>query len=137
MLTRTSHGVATTLLTALLAVTLFVLGLDPLRAAAQPMPEADVPPALRPWIPWALEGSSHQCAVRDGALGNDANPSFGGIEPVCVWPGDLALVVAPEGGSFTLEVTSDHRVPQALPGRGRHWPIDVRVDGRAAVAGAP
>lgn len=134
MLMRTSHRVLSTLLTAALAATLFVLELHSLPARAQPMPEADVPPALRPWIPWALEGSSHQCAVRDGALGNDANPfAGGGAEPVCVWPGDLALVVGAEGGSFSLEVTSDHRVPQALPGRGRHWPIDVRVDGRAAV----
>jgi hypothetical protein len=133
MLTRTSHRVLSTLLTAALAATLFVLELHATPASAQPMPEADVPPALRPWIPWALEGSSHQCATRDGALGNDANPFAGGAEPVCVWPGDLGLVVAADGGSFTLEVTSDHRVPQALPGRGRHWPIDVRVDGRAAV----
>jgi hypothetical protein len=133
MLTRFPHRVVSTLFTAALAATLFVLELHPLRVAAQPMPEADVPPAMRPWIPWALEGSSHRCAVRDGALGNNANPFEGGAEPVCLWPGDLGLVIEAGGGSFSLEVTSDHRVPQALPGRGRHWPSDVRVDGRPAV----
>ncbi|MFO0711370.1 MAG: hypothetical protein U0353_16085 [Sandaracinus sp.] len=116
-----------------LLVAVGLLSSLPARLAAQPMPESDVPPSLRPWIPWALEGSSHQCAARDGVMGNDANPIEGGGEPVCVWPGDLALVVTAEGGSFTLEVTSDHRTALALPGRGRHWPVDVRVDGRAAV----
>jgi hypothetical protein len=106
----------------------------PLTALAQPLPEADVPPALRPWIPWALDGAAaYGCTFRDGAIDNDANPAFGTGEPVCVWPGDLAVSIAASGGSFVLEATSDRRTPVALPGGSRHWPADVRVDGRPAV----
>jgi hypothetical protein len=104
-------------------------------AAAQPLPASDVPPALRPWIPWALDGAAAWgCTMRDGATDNDANPSFGGTAaPVCVWPGDLTLVLARDGGTFVLEATSDRRTALALPGRARHWPRDVRVDGRPTV----
>jgi hypothetical protein len=33
------------------------------RASAQPLPEADVPPALRPWIPWALEANLSSATI--------------------------------------------------------------------------
>ncbi|GAB4210369.1 MAG: hypothetical protein OHK0013_30940 [Sandaracinaceae bacterium] len=103
-------------------------------ATAQPLPEADVPPALRPWIPWALDGvASWGCTLRDGTSDNDANPVVGSAEPVCVWPGELTLRLAADGATFAIEATSDRRTALALPGRARHWPREVTVDGRPAV----
>jgi hypothetical protein len=99
--------------------------------AAQPMPEADIPPALRPWIPWALDGSpAWGCTLADGRPDDNAG---GQPAPICVWPGDLSLEVAEDGGTFLLEATSDRRTPLALPGRARHWPREVTIDGRPAV----
>ncbi|MDW8246911.1 MAG: hypothetical protein RMJ84_10065, partial [Sandaracinaceae bacterium] len=39
-------------------------------AFAQPMPESDIPPVLRPWIPWVLdEVPDWGCAEREGMKG--------------------------------------------------------------------
>lgn len=126
---------------AAIAALLFVGGAAS-RAAAQTVPEqaspgqqvfseADVPPALRPWIPWALDGASRTCARLDvpaaaGQVGQVGQAS----RSVCAWPGMLRLRVDARGGSFVLDVSSDARVRQGLPGAGRAWPSGVRVDGR-------
>ncbi|HTS82342.1 MAG TPA: hypothetical protein VMH40_17185 [Myxococcaceae bacterium] len=93
-------------------------------ARAQPLPPSDVPPALRPWIPWAL-------------LGNEqlACPRFNGTdhEPGCVWIGRLQVEVSSRGGRFHQEVELFARDPVPLPGDAEHWPLDVR-DGATPVA---
>ena len=104
------------------------------RAFAQPIAQTDIPPELRPWVPWVLEETMYGCTLRDTAsLGNDVNPTGGAATTICVWPGDLRVRVTNEGGTFELEATSDRRAPLTLPGGGRRWPVDVRVDGAPAV----
>ena len=93
-------------------------------ARAQPLAPADVPPALRPWIPWAMHGSEQQTCPR--LEGTDAAPG-------CVWIGRLRLEASPLGGRFREEVELFTRDAVALPGDAQHWPLDVR-DGAAAVA---
>jgi hypothetical protein len=92
------------------------------RTAAPP----SVPEALRPWIPWALHG--HEQDLCPTLPGED--------EPVCAWGGRLELALAASGGRFsqTWEVYAEGPIP--LPGAGAQWPLDVKVDGRPAVAAA-
>ena len=128
-----SHALRLTLLA------LAFLGVES-RAHAQPIDEADIPPELRPWVPWVLEETNYGCTMRDTAqLGsdanmfNDVNPTAGALTTICVWPGDLRVRVTDEGGTFTLDATSDRRSQLVLPGGGRRWPVDVQVDGAPAV----
>ena len=109
-------------------------------AEAQPLAPSDVPPELRAWIPWALDSApNYGCTFGDAAPGNDANAAVDA--PICVWPGELVLTVGASEATFALDATSDRRTVLGLPGGGRNWPVDVRVDGQAAVvlvqAGAP
>lgn len=93
-------------------------------AHAQPLAPADVPPALRPWIPWVLHGSEQK-----------ACPPFQGSEdaPGCVFVGRLQLEASPRGGRFREEVEVFARDAVPLPGDAEHWPLDVR-DGPSPVA---
>ncbi|MGZ6140340.1 MAG: hypothetical protein ACXWLA_06680, partial [Myxococcaceae bacterium] len=93
-------------------------------ASAQPLAPGDVPPALRPWIPWAMHGSEQQACPR--LDGTDAAPG-------CVWIGRLQLEATALGGRFREEVELFSRDAVPLPGDAEHWPLDVR-DGAATVA---
>jgi hypothetical protein len=113
---------------ALVTLTLgIVVVADP--AQAQPISRQDIPPELRPWVPWVLD------AVPD--LGC---PRVQG-RPVCVWPGRLGLDLSSSGGRFTLAAQTDREADLSLPGTAQVWPRDVRVDGRVVAvfgeAGAP
>ncbi|MGV8038988.1 MAG: hypothetical protein AB2L07_02525 [Thermoanaerobaculaceae bacterium] len=88
--------------------------------AAEPAPRDDVPPALRDWAGWVLAGTEElRCTPAEGQV-------------VCLWPGRLRLDVRDGGADFAFEVTAERRLAVPLPGGDRHWPQDVRVDGRAA-----
>jgi hypothetical protein len=89
-------------------------------ASAQPVSPADVPPPLRPWIPWVLD------EVRDFGC-----PRVQG-RPVCLWPGRLRLDLDRAGGTFVLDVQADRDAEAPLPGSAEVWPLDAAVDGRAA-----
>ncbi|HKC23339.1 MAG TPA: hypothetical protein VKF32_01285, partial [Thermoanaerobaculia bacterium] len=90
------------------------------RALSQPFPRKDVPPALGPWVPWALDGADEKlCPAVKGAA-------------VCLWPGRLTLTLAASGGTFRQELTADRALHASLPGGARSWPQDVTLDGRAA-----
>jgi len=93
-------------------------GTDP--ALAQPISRQDLPPDLRPWVPWVLdEVPGLGCPKVQGT-------------PVCVWPGRLDLDLTRTGGTFTLRVRADREADLFLPGTAQLWPLDVRLDGRAA-----
>jgi hypothetical protein len=112
--------------------TLAIFWLPQLAAHAQPLPQADVPPELRAWIPWALDTApNYGCTIGDAATGNDANILE--ADPICVWPGELTLTVGATEATFALDATSDRRTALGLPGGGRNWPVEVRVDGQPAV----
>jgi len=88
--------------------------------------EVAVPPELRGWQEWALQGhESHRCPwLVPGMPTDDAR--------VCAWPSVLELEVDEHGGRFSQrwQVSSDSWVP--LPGNSEAWPEDVTVDGSPA-----
>ncbi|HXB57129.1 MAG TPA: hypothetical protein VN461_20360 [Vicinamibacteria bacterium] len=93
----------------------------PAGAGAQPLPERDVPPALRPWVAWIRdEVPDRACPVVQGTA-------------LCLWPGRLDLVLGAPGGTFKLEAYADRALDLRLPGDAQRWPQDVRLDGRPAV----
>lgn len=97
-------------------------------ARAQALDPEEIPPALRPWVPWVLaEDATYGCTRAESAAG--ATPD---AAPICVWPAALRIEVGASGASFALELTSDREHAVELPGAGREWPTDVRVDGHAA-----
>ncbi len=89
-------------------------------AAAQPFPVLDVPPELRPWIPWVMD------EVPDAGC-----PRVQG-RTVCAWPGRLTVEAGAAGGSFALELYADRASDLRLPGGAEAWPQQVRLDGAAA-----
>ena len=93
-------------------------------AQAQPLPPGDVPPSLRPWIPWAMHGSEQRACPRLQGSG-DSGP--------CVFVGRLQLEASPKAGRFREEVELFARDAVPLPGDAEHWPLDVR-DGASPVA---
>jgi hypothetical protein len=108
---------------AALALCVGLLGLAA-QVAAQPFPEADLPPALRPWTAWVKdEAPDRVCAAVSGTA-------------VCLWPGRLDLRLGAAGGGFGLEAYADRTIDLPLPGDTQRWPQDVRIDGRPAVVTA-
>ncbi len=116
-------SLATSLVIAGTAITAgAVLGVSPIvgsnAAHAQPLPEADVPAPLRPWVDWVLRGDrTHECAWMTN-------------ERECRWPGQLTLELREGGARFTLEVEAGADVNVRLPGGPGAFPLDVRVGGR-------
>lgn len=92
-------------------------------AHAEPLEEKDVPEPLKPWIGWVLEG---QEAARCPFFHGNAD------RRTCAWPATLALELDDGGGRFTQDWLVDATSTVALPGEAKRWPLDVRVDGRAA-----
>jgi hypothetical protein len=89
-------------------------------AAAQPFPREDLPPSLRPWVPWVLDQApTLGCATVQG-------------QTTCVWPGRLALELGSSGGTFALDLAADRAADLRLPGDALHWPQEVRLDGGPA-----
>jgi hypothetical protein len=91
-----------------------------LSSAAQPIAVQDLPPELRPWVPWVLD-----------ELRELGCPRVQG-RSVCVWPGRLELDLGPTGGTFSLDAHSDRANELRLPGSADRWPQDVRLAGAPA-----
>ena len=97
-------------------------------AGTGPLPLADVPTPLKPWVAWVLHDTHGVgCPQRDGQPGDS----------VCGWPGPLTLGLDANGGKFSqfLEVFETGTFP--LPGSAHtgdgepaRWPLDVTVDGK-------
>jgi hypothetical protein len=88
---------------------------------AQPFPERDLPPGLRPWVPWVRdEVPDRVCPTLKGSA-------------VCLWPGRLDLRLAISGGTFSFSASADRALDVRLPGGPQSWPQDVRLDGRPSV----
>ena len=102
----------------------FALVLSCTHAAA--FAEVAVPPELRGWEDWALQGhESHRCPwLVPGPPTDEAR--------VCAWPAVLELQVDERGGRFTQrwEAATDTWVP--LPGSTENWPEEVTIDGSPA-----
>ena len=95
-------------------------GLPAATASAQPISREDLPPSLRPWVPWVLDQvPTLGCATVQG-------------QAVCLWPGQLELDLGASGGVFQLELVADRATDARLPGSFERWPQDVRLDGSPA-----
>lgn len=80
--------------------------------------DEDIPPALKPWIPWVLAD-----------LGDEACPDFNGTYS-CAWPGSLQLHLDQRGGDFQQDVVMSTRAWHVLPGQHGAWPNGVTIDGK-------
>lgn len=95
-----------------------------LAAHAAPLTPAELPPALRDWLPWAQQGQP--------PLGCPVNPVASSEQPFCVWPGRLQLNASAREATFRLDVQvfgAPARV--ALPGEAGAWPQDVKAGGKS------
>jgi hypothetical protein len=88
-------------------------------ALAQPYPPEQLPPPLRDWTRWVLDGVPGAGCVTVGE------------ETVCAWPGRLQLDLAETGGRFQLDVATDREADVPLPGDAQRWPLAVTAGGRA------
>ena len=88
--------------------------------------EVVVPPDLRGWEDWALQGhETHRCPwLVPGTPADNFR--------VCAWPSVLELQVDEHGGRFSQrwETAAETWVP--LPGSAENWPEDVTIDGSPA-----
>ncbi len=87
-------------------------------SSAPAITDAEIPPDLKPWVPWVLEGHEDLACP----IVNDAR--------VCAWPGTLRLDVRKTYGTFELWVRTDRRMAVPLPGGQGAWPRAVTVDER-------
>jgi len=95
-----------------------------LLTATAPLPREAVPEPLQPWVDWVLRG--HDEAVCAPRLG-DAQ------QRTCAWPARLELTLDENGGSFTQEWDVQRAQWVSLPGAATPWPVEVLLDGAAAV----
>jgi hypothetical protein len=106
-------------------ITVVALAAVPPAAGAQAIAREDVPPALRPWIPWVLDQvPTLGCATVQG-------------QAVCLWPGQLKLDLGASGGTFALDLQADRPADARLPGSAEVWPQEVRLDGSPAPVFGP
>src|SRR5579862_7408540 len=81
----------------------------------------EVPPALKPWVPWALHGHESETCP---AVAVDSSTT------VCAWAGRLTLTLDARGGRFSQDWQVLARASVPLPGDEAHWPLDVRANGK-------
>ncbi len=93
------------------------VGSDP--ASPVPISASDVPPELRPWVPW-IESQHPDLGCAMSPQGR-----------ACTWPGTLSVDANADEGRWRLGVQTDREGPVPLPGGATTWPVDVRVDGRS------
>lgn len=113
-------------------VLMVALLVAPRARAADPLDPRAVPEPLKPWTAWALDGKDDASCPLLGGHGDATR---------CAWPSRVELSLDERGGKFSQawHVDANRWVP--LPGDGKRWPADVKVDGASAVVlargGAP
>lgn len=89
--------------------------------------EVVVPPALKGWESWVLQGAEYRrCPFLFAQDPNQPNAYR------CAWPGRLQVTAAGRSGSFSQrwQVYTDSWI--VLPGNLESWPRNVRVNGAPA-----
>lgn len=87
-----------------------------------PLDNKDVPDPLKSWIPWALQGYENaDCPY----IYNQANAT------ICAWATDLGVNLHKSGGHFTQQWEIFAPSWLRLPGDQRHWPQNIRVNGKS------
>ncbi|SDT87993.1 hypothetical protein [Desulfobacula phenolica] len=84
-----------------------------------------VPKLLQPWVDWVLHDKEEQ--LKCIAQYNDADIYQ------CAWPSELEVALNDQGGQFSQSWLVHHESWVTLPGNSRHWPLDVRVDGKTRI----
>ncbi len=80
-----------------------------------------VPEQLQPWVDWVLYDKKEQL---------ECVPQYNnGNVYQCAWPSKLDVVLNGQGGTFTQSWLVNSQTWVGLPGNGRQWPSDVKVDG--------
>lgn len=93
-------------------------------AVAAPLPEAKVPPALQPWIPWVLqEIPDYQCPHQ----AEDPQRRY------CAWPGALKLQITQTGAEFSQAWRVFAKQYVTIPGGDNYWPQQVSLNERPVV----
>lgn len=101
----------------LLIISFIFILFHPLLTAAQPIPDKDLPPILKSWVPWVLD----QLPEYDCAKINETTQ--------CLWPGRLSLTLDEDGGRFVLELQADKSMLAPLPFSSQAWPQNVMLNG--------
>lgn len=87
-----------------------------------------VPPDLKGWEGWVLEGEgARRCALKNGATGQALS------DYLCVATTDLLLSPNGAGIAFSVRVKADGPTTVPLPGQEQQWPQDIRINGQPAV----
>lgn len=87
-----------------------------------------VPPDLKGWEGWVLEGEgARQCALKNGATGQALG------DYVCMTTTDLVLSPNGAGIAFSVRLKADGPTTVPLPGQEQQWPRDIRINGQPAV----
>jgi hypothetical protein len=99
----------------------------PLHAADDP-----IPPSLRDWRGWVLQGHEYRACPFVSAGYLSAGQPIPANQFRCIWPERLTLSVDSRGGTFSQrwQVYTESWV--TLPGDAEHWPRDVRLNGTPA-----
>lgn len=101
---------------------LWLAGLQPALGAEPALPAstlARIPPALQPWIHWALPTTADwRCPV------DYADPH----QRRCLWPSALSLRLDSQGGEFSQQARMDAEGWLLLPGDRRYWPQEVHLN---------
>lgn len=90
----------------------------------QDRPGLAIPEPLKPWVGWVLHDKEANLCPPNHSSDEDG---------VCTWPARLGLNLRDKGGTFTQSFRVYRRDWVPLPGSGKLWPQDVRVDGKPAV----
>ena len=93
--------------------------------------DAPLPPALRDWQSWVLNGQEFRRCPFIANGGRSGHQPIPDADYRCVWPERLTLSVDSRGGTFSQrwQVYAESWV--TLPGDERYWPRDVRVNGES------
>lgn len=92
---------------------------------------SEIPPALQPWAEWVLHDYpertcprhfNHTTALSAGLLAS------GKLNGICRWPTHLAVTVTATQADFKQTWQMYHAGWVTLPGNGRQWPQNVRVN---------
>jgi hypothetical protein len=104
-----------------LILSVIVLGIQGVAFA-----EVAVPPELRGWEEWALQGhDTHRCPWPAPGTPDDA-------ARICAWPASLDLQADEHGGRFSQRWQAAAETWLPLPGSTENWPEDVTLDGALA-----